>query len=117
MDIGHKSLGSAPINVVQIADGLSAWGVAELALIAESKVSVVRMAAGGSVYDTHRHDEAILVVTGAITLEVQSETIHLGPGDFTTIKAGQSHRVIGSEGGTLIIFEYSPRSVSDRGNG
>ena len=98
-----------PINVNELAAGLSEWGGEIVARVAESKISVVRMSATGAAsdFDIHPHDEAILVISGGITIDVQSVLIELGPGDFTEIKAGQRHRVVGSLGGTLMLFERS----------
>jgi cupin 2 domain-containing protein len=54
------------------------------------------------------HDEWVLVLDGAATLDVDGEIVDLAPGDWLVIRARQRHRIVAVTQGTSWLAVHLP---------
>jgi cupin 2 domain-containing protein len=66
----------------------------------------------GQWYD-QSHDEFVLVVEGAATLELEGETVRLVVGDWLMLPAHTRHRVVATHAGTswLAVHAAAPPGI------
>jgi cupin 2 domain-containing protein len=61
---------------------------------------IVSGALGAPIDYDQDHDEWVVVLHGGATLEVDDETLVLGPGDWVMLRAHVPHRLVGTVPGT-----------------
>lgn len=95
------------VNLVETAATLPhAWRSRILGQTGGANLKVIRMDKGGIAYESHSaFQEALLVIEGQMTLEVEGELFAMGPGDFHLVPAGTRHRVLEGSYGTLFLVD------------
>ncbi|KQQ49301.1 cupin domain-containing protein [Pseudomonas syringae] len=94
-------------NLVEEAALLpDAWRSRILGTTGGANLKVIRMDANGIPYETHNEfDEALLLIDGQMSLEVEGEVIVMRAGDFHVVPAGKQHRVLKGSYGTLFLVD------------
>lgn len=95
------------VNLVEEAATLpDAWRSRVLGQTGGANLKVIRMDKDGIAYESHSaFQEALLVIEGQMTLDVEGELFEMGPGDFHLVPAGKRHRVLEGSYGTLFLVD------------
>ena len=93
------------INLKEIAARFAGVTATVISSSSPAKITAISFGEEGSGYDIHPTSEAVLVLAGAITLDVEGDVVELTEGDFFRIVAGTSHRVVSGKPGILLLFE------------
>lgn len=94
------------INLVQRAGELAqAWRSVVVGSAAGANVKVVRMDEAAYPDEVHDFDEALLVLDGAMRLEMNGAITEVGAGEVFIVPAGLPHAVAAGSRGTLIIID------------
>ena len=95
------------VDLVQEAAELpQSWKSRIVAKIAGANLKIIRMDESGIPFESHSDfDEALFVLEGSMTLEVEGELIEMGAGDFFVVPAGKSHRVLEGSHGVLFLVD------------
>ncbi|BAI71852.1 cupin 2 conserved barrel domain protein [Azospirillum sp. B510] len=83
-----------------------AWRSRIVGKIAGANLKIIRMDEAGIPSESHADfDEALFVLEGAMTLDVEGELINMAAGDFFVVPAGKSHRVLEGSHGILFLVD------------
>ncbi|ANC91540.1 cupin domain-containing protein [Azospirillum humicireducens] len=83
-----------------------AWRSRIVGKIAGANLKIIRMDEAGIPSESHADfDEALFVLDGSMTLDVEGELIAMSAGDFFVIPAGKSHRVLEGSRGLLFLVD------------
>jgi quercetin dioxygenase-like cupin family protein len=95
------------MNLVEEAALLpQAWRSRILGTTGGANLKVIRMDANGIPYESHcEFDEALLLIDGQMSLEIEGEVIEMRAGDFHVVPAGKKHRVLKGSYGTLFLVD------------
>ncbi|MFD9124192.1 cupin domain-containing protein [Kitasatospora sp. NPDC059571] len=94
------------VDLVGTAAGLTqAWNSRRLGRVAAADVKVLRMDGLPLAAESHREDEALLVVDGRLELEVDGRQVTVRAGELYLVPAGALHAVRPGSHGTLVIVE------------
>lgn len=77
-------------------------------IVGELNQQLVKLAKfkGEFVMHSHEHeDEMFLVVEGQMQIELEDQTLNLGPGEFVVIPKGVKHKPIAAEEVKVMLFE------------
>jgi len=93
------------MNLIEEAALLpNAWQSRILGTTGGANLKVIRMDEKGIPYEAHSEfDEALLLIDGQMSLEIEGEVISMRPGDFHVVPAGKRHRVLKGSYGTLFL--------------
>lgn len=94
-------------NLVEEAALLpDAWRSRILGTTGGANLKVIRMDTNGIPYETHSEfNEALLLVDGQMSLEVEGDVIVMRAGDLHVVPAGKRHRVLQGSYGTLFLVD------------
>lgn len=95
------------MNLVEEAALLPhAWRSRILGTTAGANFKVIRMDEKGIPYESHSEfDEALLLIEGQMSLEIEGDVIEMRAGDFHVVPAGKQHRVLKGSYGTLFLVD------------
>lgn len=83
-----------------------AWRSRIIGKIAGANLKIIRMDEAGIPSESHAEfDEALFVLEGSMTLDVEGELIDMAAGDFFVVPAGKSHRVLEGSRGILFLVD------------
>ena len=86
-------------------------------IVGELNSQFVKLAKFKGEFVMHQHekeDELFLVVQGELFIELETETLHLRPGEFVVIPRGVEHKPYALEEVHVLLFE--PISTLNTGN-
>lgn len=94
-------------NLVEEAALLpDAWRSRILGTTGGANLKVIRMDANGIPYETHSEfDEALLLIDGQMSLEIEGEVIVMRAGDLHVVPGGKRHRVLKGSYETLFLVD------------
>lgn len=94
------------INLPQLAEHLpTAWHSSVLGRAAGANIKVLRMDGTAYPSEVHDFDEALLVISGVMKLEVAGAVISVEAGELVIVPAGQTHAVAPGSYGSLVIVD------------
>lgn len=95
-------------NIYQVLSEVDQhWSPRTVAIVNDYDVRVVKVQGD---FTRHRHpetDEFFLVLSGALTIEMDAGDIRLEPGDTWVVPRGRQHRPRATTETTLLLFEPS----------
>ena len=93
-------------NLQELARTLpAAWCSKLVGRAGGANFKVVRMDAAAYPEEVHDFDEALLVLEGKMTLQLDNETVVVGSGEVFIVPAGRAHSVAPGSYGTLVIVD------------
>ncbi|MDD2926988.1 cupin domain-containing protein [Rhodoferax sp.] len=94
------------INLPLLAEHLPvAWHSSILGQAAGANIKVLRMDGAAYPSEVHDFDEALLVISGVMQLEVAGAVISVQAGELVIVPAGQAHAVAPGSYGSLVIVD------------
>jgi quercetin dioxygenase-like cupin family protein len=94
-------------NLVEAAASLPhAWRSRILGRVGDANLKIIRMDVQGIPHEVHSgFDEALVLIDGQMSLEIEGEVIVMRAGDFHLVSAGKQHRVLEGSQGTLLLVD------------
>jgi quercetin dioxygenase-like cupin family protein len=94
------------VNLPLLAEHLpEAWQSSVLGQAAGANIKVLRMDGAAYPSEVHDFDEALLVISGVMQLEVAGAVISVEAGELVIVPAGQAHAVAAGSYGSLVIVD------------
>lgn len=94
------------VNLPLLAEHmLTAWQSSILGQAAGANIKVLRMDGAAYPSEVHAFDEALLVISGVMQLEVAGAVIRVDAGELVIVPAGQAHAVAAGSHGSLVIVD------------
>jgi quercetin dioxygenase-like cupin family protein len=94
------------VHLPQLAEHLpTAWHSSILGQAAGANIKVLRMDGAAYPSEVHEFDEALLVISGVMKLEVAGAVISVEAGELVIVPAGQAHAVAPGSYGSLVIVD------------
>ncbi|GAB2828953.1 hypothetical protein GCM10027276_34850 [Comamonas piscis] len=89
-----------------IANGLpAAWNSTVLGTVGSTNIKLLRMDQLPYGEEVHDYDEALLVVSGQMMLEVAGQALRIEAGQMYIAEAGIPHAVLAGSQGSLVIVD------------
>lgn len=96
----------ALVDFHTVAAGLPVtWESTLLGVAGGSRIKVLRMDAGCYPEEVHDCNEALIVISGKLMLQVDGKVIEVGEGQMYLAQAGVAHAVVSGSHGTLVIVD------------
>ncbi|RSZ56608.1 cupin domain-containing protein [Massilia atriviolacea] len=83
----------------------AAWQSHVLGQVGPARLKVLRMDEMTYGEETHDYNEALLVLSGQMLLEVQGAPVTVAAGAMYLVEAGTGHAVLAGSHGTLMIVD------------
>lgn len=94
------------VDLESIANDLPhAWKSTILGRIGHAQIKVLKMDESAYAEEVHDYDEALLVVSGRMLLEVAGEEVVVNAGQMFIAPAGIPHSVLPGSTGSLVIID------------
>lgn len=94
------------VNLPLLAEHMPvAWRSSILGQAAGANIKVLRMDGAEYPSEVHAFDEALLVISGVLKLEVAGAVISVEAGELVIVPAGQAHAVAPGSHGSLVIVD------------
>ncbi|MGV2287381.1 cupin domain-containing protein [Trinickia sp. YCB016] len=82
-----------------------AWKSSIVGHVGPARIKVLKMDEQAYGEETHDYNEALIVASGELKLQVAGETILVGAGQMYLAEAGVPHAVLPGSHGTLVIVD------------
>lgn len=82
-----------------------AWSSRVISTFGNANLKLLRMDAAAYPAECHDYAEGLLVLEGAMMLEVDSQLIRVSAGEIYIVPAGVAHSVAAGSRGTLLIVD------------
>ncbi len=106
---------SAAVDVAEVLRTFEEpWSPRTVALLNDYDVRVVKTKGE---FTRHSHpdtDEFFLVLSGSLTIRLDTDDVQLGPGQLYVVPRGVPHQPVSSEGAEVLLIE--PRSTVNTGD-
>lgn len=97
-----------PLNLDSVLGALSEhWSPRTVAVVNDYDVRVAKVLGDFTAHSHPETDEFFLVLSGALTIQLETETVELGPGDAYVVARGVRHRPRAEAETTILLFEPS----------
>jgi mannose-6-phosphate isomerase-like protein (cupin superfamily) len=94
------------VNLPLLAEHLpTAWHSSIIGQAASANLKVLRMDGAAYPSEVHDFDEALLVISGVMKLEVAGAVLSVEAGELVIVPAGQAHAVAPGSYGNLVIVD------------
>ncbi|TQF06649.1 cupin domain-containing protein [Kitasatospora acidiphila] len=88
------------------------WTSDQVARVGTGEIRVLRMDGAELPWEVHEMDEALMVVTGRLNLELAGLEVPVGAGRLMVVPAGTDHRVAAGSWGTLVLLPAAPVTMA-----
>jgi mannose-6-phosphate isomerase-like protein (cupin superfamily) len=93
-------------NLLMVAESLSTgWKSVLVGRPGQAQLKILRMDEQNYPAEVHPFEEALLVIDGAMNLEVEGEIVRVEAGEVYLVAPGQPHAVAPGSHGTLVIID------------